>query len=295
MGDEEIMNDYIYLISSVVFVASSSILGGFYNKKTEGKEGASSLYTFLLMCSVCFFWFIFFLTNPQAHIGVVWYAILFAGFYALCSVGLINALKTGSIVLTSLFMQLSLIGVTTWSFIFWNVSISPLVVFGLFLVVMALWLCLWTGKGEQKKFNPKWMLYVLMMFAGNTGCAIVQRTQQMQFDGKYGGFLMFIATGISSIICLVSFLRDKKLTDKKLIRKTFVFPAAAGICDGLLNLFVIILATSTLSPSLIYPVLAIGGLMLTTMFSAFVFKEKMRWWQWIGVLVGIIAVGILSV
>jgi drug/metabolite transporter (DMT)-like permease len=55
------------------------------------------------------------------------------------------------------------------------------------------------------------------------------------------------------------------------------------------------LATSELSPSLIYPVVAIGGLMLTTVFSAFVFKEKMHWWQWVGVLIGSVAVGILSI
>ena len=288
------MDDYLYLISSVIFVASASILGSFYNKKTENKEGASSLYTFLLMSSVCAFWLVVFLTDPQVHIGVFWYSLLFAGCYTLCNVGLINALKTGSMALTSLIMQLALIGVTAWSFVFWHVTISPLVIVGLLLVVIALWLCLWTGKNTQERFNPKWIFYVVIMFVGNAGCAIVQRTQQMQFDGKYGGFLMLIATGISLIICLVSFLRDKKLTDKKLIQKTFIFPAAAGICNGLLNLFVIILATSTLSPSLIYPVLAIGGLMLTTMFSAFVFKEKMHWRQWLGIAIGAVAVVFLS-
>ena len=289
------MDDYIYLISSVVFVASSSILGSFYNKKTEEKEGASSLYTFLLMCSVCLFWLIVFLTDPQVHSGVLWYSLLFAGCYTICNVGLINALKTGSMALTSLIMQLALIGVTAWSFIFLNVPISPLVMIGLLLVIVALWLCLWTGKNTQERFNPKWIFYVLIMFVGNAGCAIVQKTQQMHFNGKYGGFLMLTAMGISLVISLVSFLRSKKLTEKKLIRQTCVFPVASGLCNGLLNLFIIILATSTLSPSLIYPVLAIGGLMLTTVFSAFVFKEKMRWWQWVGVFIGIAAVGILSI
>ena len=289
------MDEYLYLISSVVFVASASILGAFYNKKTEGKKGASALYTFLLMCSVSAFWLIFFLTDPKADINVVWYSLMFAACYTICNVALINALKTGSVALTSLFMQLSLIGVTVWSFLFWNVTISPLVIVGLVLVMIALWLCLWTGQKEEKRFDPKWIFYVLLMFVSNAGCSIVQKTQQIQFNGQYGGFMMLIATLISLVISLVAFLREERSTDKETIKKTCVFPVSAGICNGLLNLFIIILATSSLSPSLIYPVVAIGGLMLTTVFSAFVFKEKMRWWQWVGVVIGSIAVGVLSI
>ena len=45
----------------------------------------------------------------------------------------------------------------------------------------------------------------------------------------------------------------------------------------------------------VYPVLSIGSLMVTTFFSVFIFKEKMRWWQWIGVVVGATAVGLLSI
>ena len=56
------------------------------------------------------------------------------------------------------------------------------------------------------------------------------------------------------------------------------FPVAAGVTNVLLNLAVIILATSELSPSLIYPVLAVGGLAVTMLFSIFAFKEKLKWW-----------------
>jgi drug/metabolite transporter (DMT)-like permease len=35
--------------------------------------------------------------------------------------------------------------------------------------------------------------------------------------------------------------------------------------------------------------------MVNSFFSAFVFKEKMRWWQWVGVAVGAAAVAILSI
>jgi drug/metabolite transporter (DMT)-like permease len=35
--------------------------------------------------------------------------------------------------------------------------------------------------------------------------------------------------------------------------------------------------------------------MIVTIFSKFAFKEKLLWWQWVGVLIGAIAVAVLSI
>ena len=86
-----------------------------------------------------------------------------------------------------------------------------------------------------------------------------------------------------------------KSQSKIIIKSSWYYPVATGVLNVMLNFCVILLATTTLSPSLIYPVLAIASLALTTVFSAFVFKEKMRPWQWVGVLIGAIAVAILSI
>ena len=56
-----------------------------------------------------------------------------------------------------------------------------------------------------------------------------------------------------------------------------------------------LMAVTTLSPSLIYPVIGVGSLAVVTIFSLFVFKEKMHWWQWVGVAVGALAVALLSI
>ena len=66
------------------------------------------------------------------------------------------------------------------------------------------------------------------------------------------------------------------------------------ITNGLINLLIILLTMSILSLTLIYPIMAVGGIMVVTMFSTIVFKEKMYWFQWVGLLVGCVAVAILS-
>ena len=68
----------------------------------------------------------------------------------------------------------------------------------------------------------------------------------------------------------------------------------AGVSNFGLNVFVILLAGTTLSPAIIYPVVGVGGLMLTTLFGVVVLREKLKWWQWIGLLIGAGAILLLS-
>lgn len=288
--------DYLYLISGVVFLASTGILGGFYNKRNEGKKAASPLYTLIMIGSTFLFWLIRFCLDFEFDWNVVWYALLFAFCYWVCNTAFINALKIGSIILTSLLMQLSLIGVTLWGFFFWDTQFSFLVGIGLLLVCISLALCLYNGKTRNHRgISWKWIFYAVIAFIGNAGCSIVQRTQQIKFEGSYGNLLMVIATGIALITSLIVYLKSDKTDSVSIIKHAGYIPVFAGIANGLLNLFVIFLSVSNISPSLIYPTLAVGGLILTTVFSAFIFKEKMHWWQWLGVFLGIIAVGLLSI
>ena len=309
--------EYLCLIGSVFFVAFTSVCGGFYNRKTDGKKGASSLYNLLILGSVFLCWLILFLFDLEFEWSVLPYSILFGICYAVCAIATIYALKTGPILLTSLILQLSIIAVAIWGFIAgWQVPQWWTWV-GLVLVVIALWLCLKTddkkeesasvidgktlennenqGGRYETKLSFKWLIFVALMFFGNAGCSITQRTQQMAYDGKYGNFLMVTAMIIGVATCVVMYLRDDKSDSREILKTTWVMPVLAGVVNVLLNLAVMYMATSTLSPSLIYPVMAVGGLIVTTLFSAFVFKEKMYWGQWVGVAIGMVATAILSI
>ncbi len=286
---------YIYLISTVFLQACLSLLCAFYNRRNKDKKDASSFYSFLLLTSVFVAWVVMFLIEGKFDWSVIPYALLFAIGFIVAMVMMVEALKYGPVVLTSLIMQLSLIGATVWGFFFWGDEFTWLVGVGLVLVAFSLWLCLYTGQKESQKISVKWLLCVLLMFVGNACCTIVQKTQQIAFDGKYGNFTMMIATGISAFVASFLYLKSDKKDSRCLLRTSWYFPVAAGVLNALANLFVILMANTSLSPSLIYPVLSIGSLMVTTFFSVFIFKEKMRWWQWIGVVVGATAVVLLSI
>ena len=80
-----------------------------------------------------------------------------------------------------------------------------------------------------------------------------------------------------------------------MLKDSCIYPIVEGICNVLLNLFVILLASTILSPSMVYPIIGVGGLMIVTLVSIFAFKERLRWWQWLGVVIGAMATALLSI
>ena len=97
--------------------------------------------------------------------------------------------------------------------------------------------------------------------------------------------------------------RDRKdghimalVTTKEMFKKASYYPIISGVCNVFVNTFNIILATSTVVPASVrFPVISVCTLIAVSIFSLFVFKEKLRWWQWIGIGLGVVATVLLSV
>jgi drug/metabolite transporter (DMT)-like permease len=104
---------------------------------------------------------------------------------------------------------------------------------------------------------------------------------------------MVLSMGISSVIGIIICLQSKGFSNKQILRKKWYFPVLAGVFNALQHVVIIYLVNTPLSPSLIYPSTAVGGLIVTTIVSTIVFKEKMRWWQWMGVALGATAIAVL--
>lgn len=288
--------DYLFLVGAVFLIASISVLAGFYNRRTEKYKDSSPLYTLIFISSVLCYWFVMLCIDGFAmDVRVIPYSLIFSAGYTTCIVSLVLALKCGPVGLTSLFLQLSIISATIWGFFFWDTEATPLVIIGLVLVVLSIWLCLYEGKGTDKRINLKWILFISLAFFGNAAGTITQKTQQLKFNGEYGSFFMFTAMIFAFIYCVFAYLKSDKSDSKKIMRSSSPFPIAAGVFNGTSNLFIIILATSPISPSLVYSVIGVGGLMVTTLFSLLVFKEKMNAAKWAGLIIGTIAIGMLSI
>ena len=285
---------YLYLFLGTICMSSSSLFGSFYNEKSKDKKDAAPLYAFLQLATVFFCWMATLVFDCSFSLSVLPYAIGFGVCYAVASVATILALRTGPITLTSLFLKFSLLAVSVWGLFFWETQATMTAATGIVLVILSIALILFKGNRKEKEFSWKWLLFALLAFAGNAGCSILQRGQQKAYGGEYGAMLMSAATGIAFAVCLVLYLKSDKRDTKSILKNGWYFPVCAGAGNVLLNVCVMKLAISPLSPSLIYPFLAVGGLGITTLFSLLVFKEKLRPLQWLGFAAGALAVALLS-
>ena len=286
---------YLFLIISVFTSASASICGKAFNRRSEGFRDSEQFYNFLYLGSVFLAWGVVYATDFSFDPSVLIYSLAFGACYTLCKIGTIGALKYGPATLTSLFTALALLLTTVWGLFFWNAAVTPLVIIGLILAAVAIWLSLYSGKRMEKRISFKWLFYVLLSMFSNAGCTIVQRNQQTAFDGKHGSMLMFFATGISVIACTALYLKSNKVDTPRMLKKVSYISVIGGISNLVLNMMVLKMATTELSPSLIYPVIGVGGLTVVTLTSIFFFKEKLRPWQWIGILTGAVAITVLSI
>jgi len=287
--------DYIILIGALLCSSTASIFAGFFNRACEGKKSPTQMYNLFLLATVFIGWLIYFFVDMSFDAGVIPYAVGFGIAYCTSMFGIINAIRTGPVLITTLIQQFSLIATTVWGFLFWGDELDTLVIIGLVTIILALFLCLYTGKSkeDEKKFSPIWLLYVAMAFFGNAGCTIIQKSQQIAFAGQHRGMLMATAMLFGFALFVVLYLRSDR-ADSKFIAKKAYFPVLAGVANLFLNLFVMILATSALPSSLVYPTISIGSLMIVILFSLFAFHEKLLRSQWVGIALGIISVLLLS-
>ncbi len=285
---------YLILTAATVFMSCNGIGATFYNRKNSSYKETAKIYNLLILGSVFLCWLIKFLTNPVFDFAVIIYSLIFTVGYTVAMLSSVCAYREGPMTLSSLIMQLSMISTTVWGFFFWDSEVTAPVIVGLLLVVISLVLCLYTGKGceEKKRISARWLLFISLFFVGNSVGTITQRTQQLDFNSAYGDFFMTVATAVSFAVCLFVYLKSDKTDTKKILKESWYIPLLCGIFNFLQNLFVIILAT-LLSANIVYPVLMIGSLAVTSIFSIVIFKERMNWWQWVGVVIGAIAIALL--
>ena len=288
--------DYLLLLCTAFTGASLSLFSSFYNGKNEGKKDITQIYNLIMIACVALGWGVVWLTQGGFDLKVIPYSLLFGISYAAAVIGLINAIKNGPVSLSSLFLQLSLIGTTIWGFFFWGDKPTLLTWTGITLVALALVCCLYKKRGEDEKgISLKWIIWCAVSFFGNGMAAVMSRTQQIAFDGAFKGQFMTVSSIFSLLICVAMYIVSDKSDSAVIIKKTGYIPALAGIINVFHNLIVLVIATRPISPSLVYPVIIVRGIIVVSLFSFIVFKEKISPLQWCGIALGAAATVLLSI
>ncbi len=249
----------------------------------------------LANCLVFAFTFILFSLSLRNGINpsVLCYSALFGIFGVSFQVFYAMALKSGPFSATCMMINLYMVLPVIFSVIYYDEKATVIKVIGIVLCLIALFLNI---KGDGKKVNVKWFVYVVLAFFSNGGITIVQK---IFAKSEYGGNLeQFIFFGylIAFLLSFVIFFTQQKIgpkstfrLNKKNVLLAFLIAASLGAFQ-----FFNTYANSFVDAIILVP--SVSG--LTTIFQMLsgrvIFKEKFTIRQICSICVGITSILLIS-
>ncbi|MBQ7821138.1 MAG: EamA family transporter [Clostridia bacterium] len=281
--------EYALLMLIVIFVTVQNVMSKKYNVDIRHQN------VFLFNAVTAFAALIFFLVSSgfrlDFNIEFLPYSLLFALAHSSASIGLVLAIKYGSLSITSLIISYSLLLPTLHGIIFLDERLGSTSYIGMGLLLISLFLV--NIKKEDVKLSALWVVFTVITFIGNGMCSVVQKIEQTVFDGAYKSEFMMVALFASAVVSLVLGLVSAKSL-KQEIKGTLSCGIAKGLANGATNLLVMII-TGALASSVVFPTISAGGIVLTFIIAVTVYKERLSKLQLLGYAAGIISVILLNI
>lgn len=224
--------------------------------------------------------------------GIIPYCIGFGISYALTTVATFLAISIGSMSISSLVISYSLMIPTMYGIFFLGDPVGYGFVVGIILLVISL--AIINKPTKDVPITAKWIVYLLLAFAGNGMCSVVQKMQQDAFGGSYKNEFMIIALVIVCVVLGIAVFMKERKNVGFYMKKGWRFGALCGIMNGVVNLFVMILS-GKMNVSVMFPLISAGGLVITFIISKLRYKEKLSARQLAGFVIGIGSIVFLSI
>ena len=282
--------EFLLILGIIVSNTVQSIVKKPYTQKLEGM----GMYFFCLIS--CVSAMLFFIATSNGFTwngGLFLYSFFFALGYAAAAVGMLAAVACGPLSLSSLFLSFSSLIPTMYGLVFLHDPISKGFIPGVTLLIMSLILI--NKKSENSVISFKWIICITITFIGNGMCSVMQKMQQMAFGGAMKNEFMIIALCMVAVLLLVLTIKQERTELKRYAKVGGIFALASGATNGIANLLSLVLLSTQMPVSLIYPLTSAGGIVLTYLVSVFIYKEKLTKIQNIGFLIGTVSVIFLSI
>lgn len=232
----------------------------------------------------------------------VFLGLLFGAVNAIQQITFSQALSIGTLSYTYMIMSMSTVLSALSGAIFWQEKLSVLSIVGLAMMVVCLLLAVKKEEGEKKAVSLRWMLLSLIACLATAAIGILQKThQESDVKAELYSFL-FIAFLFSLFFSLPFFivgLRSQKREEQeqpfwKGIQPYWGILILCGLfiaANHMINLYL----SGVLDSAVMFPVVNGGGLILSTLASLLIFKERLSARQWVGVAFGVAAVAMLCI
>ena len=280
-----------YLLISAITVAIG--LQGMCQKQYNLKFNGRGVFIFSSLSARCSALF-FFAANRglTLSLALLPYSILFALGYAFAVVFVVLACGHGSLALTNLMVAFSSIIPTAYGLVFLGETFTLPLLIGILLLIAAIVVVNFPQKGER--VNLRWFCYAMLTFLGNGLTGIIVKLQAIEFQGAYGNDFMIIALALVAVSTFPLALASDQGRVKAYLTGGAVLFTVCGLLNGFHNTLVVYLS-SRMPASIQFPLISAGGILVTLLISTVCYKEKLTKLQWLGMILGIGAILLLSI
>lgn len=203
-----------------------------------------------------------------------------------------KAMNAGSVSVTTLVGNASLLVSIVFSCIVWGEKISIADVFGLFILFLGIVLS--TYSKNYTDASKRWKYYALVFFLLAAAVGIIFKGFGKSSVSDHTGDMLLVSAVVMTFFyfCTICFTKDKTIPFSK--KKFLVVALAAGILSCLYNRLNITLSSS-MDAVIFFPAFNGGVVILSGVLSGLIFKEKLSKKQWIGFSLGLLAIFIIGV
>ena len=292
---------YILLILTTLIATGKALLC-----KAIGTEKTSKKEKMLLNSKVFFvaflISFIFVIDKLPQLFSISLYSLVFSICFAISltvtQLMQMKAMGNGPASTVTLIFSSGFLIPIIYSLIFLSEKVSFAKWIGVALLLLALVLSV--AKKEEKKSLIAWLPAAIISMVGSGISAIIQKNHQSsQYSGEIYAFIVYCLF-FSTVLSFVAHLLLKEPCNKKIeiakkqvILSKLILPLCLGVCVVLSNFFNLILA-GKLPSVVLFPIYNVGSLLLVSMISFVIYKEKATVIQSVGFCIGVIAILIIG-
>lgn len=234
--------------------------------------------------------------TPAQLVAEPWFGLsIITGFWFIFTYLLMTAsTQRSGVTVTSLSSKLSVVLPTLAGVVLFGEKLNFVATLGIVLALVALVLVVGGKKGDMvnRTYSDKGLLIsllpVFIFFGTGTGDILMKLTEQQNQTGDLGfmiAFIYFIALLFGIIIVAYDLIRGKSKWQWK--------SALGGIGLGIINYFstyCVYNAMRCFDNVVLFPIYNIGVVSVTALSGWLLFKEKLTWKNYLGLVIAIIAV-----
>ncbi len=231
----------------------------------------------------------FIISSPWFPVTIILGCLFISLFYLMA----LTTQKSG-VSVSSVANKMSVVIPISVSVFLYHESLTVFKVTGVFMALAGVFLA--SLKNNERKINTKYFyLAVLLFFGSGLLDSLIKYAQQL-YQG-ITSFDLFVPTifGVSGLIGFFIIAYRTIILDEKLDLKSILGGIVLGICNyASIHYLLKTLDIRTLESSVVFPLNNIGIVVCSSLVSFFFFKENMSRQNWIGILLSIFAIILIS-